>query len=364
MPNVGLKMQQSDLKLFKDHEYSIANELANIRGQECLLYPWELPDPTYYCLDLIPRNGDRYQLSFPDDSTRSGGVHSLIREYLSATTKHSETNLAKIPIQKDFLFVPTIESKYLKHRQVVAMSTMATARKRSSIRSLLKVGRRHREAGNNLTEFILAPHPVHWVCTKKYQQFLPDVWAVRNVCLVMLPKSTPTVRREISPEALQRVVASIRKRGLSPIACVYPDQQSLLAYYSLLQIQNLFDDIVIAGPVTSLYQMIKLLTYIDASAELCIPECDDDPIGPLSLAAILGVYRHKYVSIVKEDIHVFINQSKRAQKVYRRYPSPAELTRIKMLSADLGSSTSTTDQVSLLMANQILDVLPKQHSAT
>lgn len=344
---------------FKEHDNVIASQLASLHGQKALLHCWEIPDPTYFSLaTLSPQNVYSPSDSYVDPS-RSGGVHSLIRAFLSETTDQDVRELASIPIQKDFLFLPTIEKKYIGSSRLVVMSTFheRTSRlRRSHLFQRLFGG--PSSAASPFPDLIPAPHPVHWFSTHKYQPSLPDIWRRGKVGLVVLPKSTFVVRREISPLALEALVSSIRDNGMVPIACVYPDQHSLMIYHSVLRIASYFDDIVVAGPVTSLFQMVKLLTYIDASSQVFVPECDHDVVGPLSMAAILAIYRGKYASITKQDIHVFVNASIRAKKILQRYPGPDVISRVKEISDALISSESAQGQYDTLRRFHVLDILP------
>lgn len=359
-----MRMKQFTYEFFQKHEPIIECQLSYQHGSESLLYQWNPIDPRYSSIQRLLGNRSPDPSLICTDSTKSGGVHSLVRAYLSRIYGINPKDLLAIPIQKDFLFVPSIEKKYRISSHLVAMSHMHDpSRGQHIFNSFLRLLFGARASRWVLPDLIHAPHPVHWLCTERYQKFLPDLWRDGKICLVFLPKSTFVVRREISPLALEAIVASIRQEGMVPVACIYPDQYSLLSYHSIFRIGDLFDDIVVAGPVTSLCQMITLLTYIDASVQVCVPETEDDLIGPLSTAAILGIYRGKYAAIRKEDIHIYVNRSPAKLKQLQRYPSKYEISRIKQLSNALSSAVSADEQYDLLMRSHCLDVLPNpQHT--
>lgn len=350
MPLNSLYSQISS-SFVEEFEAEIALQLSSVRGASAMDH-WIKHAKNYFLFKDITSDLDPTIV----DSTRSGGVHHFIRKYLSEVSQLNPQQIAALEIEKDFLFSPVIEEKKLKSASLVVMSTLYNRPNELWMKAL--AGSPLSSLDPPLPDLIPAPHPVHWLSTERLWPYLPEFWKQQRVCLVMLPKSTFNVRREIPPSAIESIVASIRAAGMLAVACVYPDYHGLLLYNETLRIHQYFDDIIIAGPVASLLQMLIFLTYIDACAEVWVPEADHDLNGPLSSATIFSIYRGKYASIRKEKIEVFTGRSKKAMKMLRRYPSASVVACIREIVDELMAAQSVNLQCEILSKYNILDIRP------
>ena len=360
---------------YKEMDESIKEELQSLRGEQGLQLLWNACKPK--CSKTVQANNiEEVYINNYSDEYKSGGVIGLVKMFIQVQYKNSMYDWDNIPVQKDLLFANKIDGKFKDNKSVVVMSsyfsedttesligllrrlgkgeikftTLAKKVFKDKMQSILRIVKKE-----NQTTFVTTSHPVHWLDTSQYQTYLPRLWE-KKVCLIFLPKSTSVVKRQIKAAELTTIATRIREQGLTPVACFYPDKTSIAWYYKLEEIHNIFDDIIWAGHVYNKMQLIKLLTFIDASHEVCSLETDDDPSGCLSISTVLSVYRGKYVNMLNPKMKVFTRSGRGARKTLSRYPDGLTLKKIRYIVRRLSKCSSYQQQEKILMDHKILDI--------